>query len=63
MLTRKHDRFSICFDPVSVSFLGEMQGMGKLYDISYGVKWKAGPGHLLGHPSRYDSGSLRQNSR
>lgn len=36
MLTRKHDRFSTCFDPVSVSFSGEAQGVGKLYDISYG---------------------------
>jgi c-di-GMP-binding flagellar brake protein YcgR len=36
MLTRKHDRFSTCFDPVSASFSGEAQGIGKLYDISYG---------------------------
>lgn len=36
MLTRKHDRFSTRFDPVSVSFSGEAQGVGKLYDISYG---------------------------
>lgn len=36
MLTRKHDRFSTCFDPVAVSFSGEAQGVGKLYDISYG---------------------------
>ena len=36
MLTRKHDRFSTWFDPVSVSFSGEAQGVGKLYDISYG---------------------------
>ena len=36
MLTRQHDRFSTCFDSVSVSFSGEAQGVGKLYDISYG---------------------------
>jgi c-di-GMP-binding flagellar brake protein YcgR len=36
MLTRKHDRFSTCFDSVAVSSSGEAQGVGKLYDISYG---------------------------
>jgi c-di-GMP-binding flagellar brake protein YcgR len=36
MLPRQHDRFSTYFDPVSVSFSGEAQGVGKLYDISYG---------------------------
>src|SRR3982750_3122860 len=36
MLTRQYDRFSTCFDPVSVSFSGEVRGVGKLYDISYG---------------------------
>ncbi len=36
MLTRKHDRFSTCFESVSVSFSGEAEGVGKLYDISYG---------------------------
>ena len=36
MLPRKHDRFSTCFEPVPVSFSGEAEGVGKLYDISYG---------------------------
>ena len=36
MLTRKHDRFSTCFDSIAVTFSGEVQGVGKLYDISYG---------------------------
>ena len=36
MLARQHDRFSTLFDPVPISFSGEAQGVGKLYDISYG---------------------------
>lgn len=36
MLTRQYDRFSTSFDPVPVSFSGEAQGVGRLYDISYG---------------------------
>jgi hypothetical protein len=36
MLTRKHDRFSAYFDPVRVSFSGDVKGVGTLYDISYG---------------------------
>ena len=35
-MNRKHDRFATCFDPVIVSFSGEVWGMGHLYDISYG---------------------------
>lgn len=36
MLARKHDRFSTCFESIPVTFSGEVQGVGKLYDISYG---------------------------
>ena len=36
MLTRQHDRFSTHFDPIPISFSGEAQGVGTLYDISYG---------------------------
>src|SRR5687768_253699 len=36
MLTRQYDRFSTCFDQVSVSFSGEAQGVGRVNDISYG---------------------------
>ena len=35
MLARQHDRFST-FDPIPISFSGEAQGVGTLYDISYG---------------------------
>jgi hypothetical protein len=36
MLNRTYDRFVTCFDPVPVSFFGEIGGVGQLYDISYG---------------------------
>ena len=36
MLVRQHDRFSTLFNPVPLSFSGDAQGVGKLYDISYG---------------------------
>src|SRR5690349_8411600 len=49
MLTRQYDRFSTSFDPVPVSFSGEAQGVGRLYDnISYGVckvESSASPSH------------------
>lgn len=35
-MDRKHDRFATCFDSVLVSFSGGVQGVGTLYDISYG---------------------------
>ena len=36
MLARQHDRFSTLFNPVPISFSGDAQGVGTLYDISYG---------------------------